>query len=336
MNEPLFLSDSNTRIPGRIRYKLSEELYIPEKMIPWINCSVQAKSKSFDNLYAIGIEEYPHWIDYYRIYGDDVLLWQGNLNGSPATLIPGDNLGELKDAYIIDPDLIETFPIIQFPATGNEWRAKYPTIIQGGSFKPKWSFDGETINCIIEHISDEEKQLIASGQKDEYRKVSLSFLLPGPNYSSGDTNPPHGDPVFPYPPGYPPSPLYNTVTLTKNIPEPEALTNVTGINNSYCEYSIIKIGDNKYKIFANGEIFYYSKDLEWTNSYQTIQGTWTAEKFEYRYTTGNLWGWTRGWLYKISSVSASGSITKRSGYLSEDGNIDLKLKIFVQNPGGFI
>jgi len=321
MNEPLFLPDSNTRIPGRIRYKLSEELYIPEKMIPWINCSVQAKSKSFDNLYAIGIEEYPQWIDYYRIYGDDVLLWQGNLNGSPATLIPGDWESEHFIGH----------PIIQRPAARNEWRAKYPSDTVGGSFYPCWLSDkADIILCWVEIISEEEKQLIFSGQKAEYRKVALLAPLPLPNETAWYN---WQEPVTPE---YPDPPEYGTITLQKNMPEPEALTNVTGINNSYCEYSIIKIGDNKYKIFANGEIFYYSKDLEWGSSYQTIQGTWAAEKYDYKYDDGYLFHWQRGWKYKLSSSSDSGNITKRSGYLSEDGNIDLKLKISVQNPGGFI
>jgi hypothetical protein len=258
MNEPLFLSDDPpSEIPGLIEYKLDEIINIPEEMIPWINYSLMLKSESFDKLYAIGTQDFNSWRNYFRIYGNGELLWQGDLPYAPANVIPGD----LTNTYF-------GWDIQQRPGIGNEWRAKYRDDFPGGFWalwKPGFPLQYRANGDIF-----------SFGFPDENTNRSYGYL---PDYP-------------PEPPDYPPAPTYSTVRMTKNMPDAEAFKDVSGIKRTYSNQSIIKIDDNKYKLFVSGKIYYLGTPVVLsTVNFQVVEGIWQAEQWERIDWFGASWKW---------------------------------------------
>jgi len=298
MTEPLFLSDNTPEhLPSLIYYKLSKDLYIPEKMIPLVNYSLLVKADSQEVLFGNGNIINPTWVDYYCITGDDTILYQGDL----GPIISGENASTKWGAFGY------------LSAFSWDWRIKYKnTEDYPGAIAALWALSPQ--NHPIYY---------------QYYKLTKQFVLYCPG-ASNSTSSAYGKFYVPPHPPEKPVPPYRSIKITKNIPDAEAFKNMR-FYSTYNTDTVIKIEDNEYRFSAEGYLYILSKAvLKESITFDVFEITYNVFE-EDNLSIGEMgWGWIKKFSYK--EVSSTYSKIQKNIYVPEKSSVDLKLCLNIMGP----
>lgn len=141
MSAPIFKEDVKPEtLPATVYVYANQLVGGPSALLPYIKASLITKNaEAGDNLTVYSATEEPRWVDYWEIYGDDDLLFQGNMTGP-----------------IINPYLTYNDKYISFPST-EQWRAKYPVLFMG-YWMARWVSGGSAIT-FLQEIADVSNKL---------------------------------------------------------------------------------------------------------------------------------------------------------------------------------
>jgi len=244
MNEPLFISDANPGLPGLIEFELSEDINIPENKVSWINASLLVKSDACSELHGINQRNGHYWQNYYCIYGDGVLLYQGPLWLQPA------GTGGWGWQY-------------WFLRCGEppNWRVKYTTEYPE-QYPGSPSVQMYFINWYPNKIFSSRTCMMWR------RNISLNINELATYETPGIGN---HYPFYNYPN------QYTKIKITKNIPDAEAFYH-TDLFESYIAQSIVKLGKDKFRVTLLGELFTVPTMEEEKIEYEVsdIEYTWAV------------------------------------------------------------
>jgi hypothetical protein len=314
MKSPLFLDDNQDPLnfPGLIYYNLDKTIHIPEKILPYVKCSLVVNSNTSEEMYGVKCIDIIKWKDYTCVYGDSTLLYQGVLNFSypiePGLLYQGMHHENNGEGYSWSE------PLHISPSLDWRWRYKYYR-------SDPWGFDNvffdSTFHLFMEFAQGTSSHMIAPS--------SENLFLPSASYRANIHN------ESPHPPDYIADPLYRSIRLTKNIPDAEAYKSALSFQ-PYCNRNILKIGDNNYKINVNGKLYYNGKSKPTKLEFQRIDFSWVAVlKNLVSWDENDIW-WTWWQWYEWEFLGDDGSYLNKTQYGFTDESVDLKLMVSVNAP----
>jgi hypothetical protein len=299
LKEPQFKNQHEmTTIPNYIEYSEEFELPITEQMLPWVHVVPIVNMMSSDEgLPDKMVLDVPNWEDYWEIYGDDDLLWRGGLIANvtlsggwyPPYFAPLWHGKRLSWASSL-AEVIDKYHV---------WRAKYYTVVLNSRIVC-WDIDYTSPIDWVEYQAD--------------KKIRKIIPPPGKETTSH---------VYGVPPPYP-IPLYNTIRIKRNLPEPEFFITkglyYSNFDKSFAETETIK--DNKgkekaikYKLLLMGKVQYNApidKEKVSSISFPTLDEIYQPEFWEdteHAYDPVFPW-WRRGYEYKLVSSSEGTTIKK--------------------------
>jgi hypothetical protein len=301
-----------TNIPSRNLYSFEVDLDITEDMLSWINTAIIVNSNLNTPLFGIGHFEIPRWRDYWRVYGDGLLLWEGSLDGPQYKIV----------------DLISYRVLRIAPST--YWRGKYHNDIYEEI--DEYPSDYEVYWTIFTDPNLKRMEFTIANSDDSTK----TLILPEKTNTKTVTWTPPDPPPTPTPPDYP-IPPYSQIRVSRNVPDMEYFPDSGTQSAQYASSqrkTIYKIGENKYKLTIIGDLYSFplSKLVE-EQSFPVFDKIFPVELWEDLTIYDDRYIWKRGYRYNFSSTP-TGSITKEF-YTAESEQLDIKLLVSIINPTTF-